>query len=147
MLYTDVRHAAMTDDIADSVNYKAITKRIIEHVENSADYLVENWSVTLRELLSLNSVWRGLKYAWKTRRIAFCAVSRHRNRAHGRGLRIKAMHRVVLLLGSNIDKEHNLPRAVALLDELTTVIAVSSIYESAPQGLRSSLPFSMLPSR
>ncbi|MCO5183135.1 MAG: dihydroneopterin aldolase [Anaerolineae bacterium] len=41
VLYTDVRHAAMTDDIADSVNYKAITKRIIEHVENSADYLVE----------------------------------------------------------------------------------------------------------
>ncbi|MCO5190524.1 MAG: 2-amino-4-hydroxy-6-hydroxymethyldihydropteridine diphosphokinase [Anaerolineae bacterium] len=46
------------------------------------------------------------------------------------------MHRVVLLLGSNIDKEHNLPRALALLDELTTVIAVSSIYESAPQGLK-----------
>jgi FolB domain-containing protein len=41
ILFTDIRQAAMSDDIADAVNYKAITKRVIEHVEESSDLLVE----------------------------------------------------------------------------------------------------------
>lgn len=40
-LYTDIRMAARSDDIEHAVNYKSITKRIIEHVEASSDYLVE----------------------------------------------------------------------------------------------------------
>jgi FolB domain-containing protein len=40
-LYTDIRAAAVSDDIADAANYKSITKRIIGHVESSADFLVE----------------------------------------------------------------------------------------------------------
>lgn len=40
-LFADIRQAAETDDIAYAVNYKSITKRIIEHVEASSDYLVE----------------------------------------------------------------------------------------------------------
>lgn len=41
VLYADIRQAAVSDDIEDAVNYRSITKRIIEHVENSSDYLVE----------------------------------------------------------------------------------------------------------
>lgn len=41
VLYADTRAAAQTDDIEKAVNYKSITKRIIEHVEGSSDYLVE----------------------------------------------------------------------------------------------------------
>lgn len=44
------------------------------------------------------------------------------------------MNRVVLILGSNIDKEWNLPRAVRLLSERTELLAVSSVYETAPVG-------------
>ena len=40
-LFTDIRAAAASDNIADATNYKTITKRVIEHVENSADQLVE----------------------------------------------------------------------------------------------------------
>lgn len=40
-IFADTRQAAVTDDIADAVNYRTITKRIIEHVEGSADFLVE----------------------------------------------------------------------------------------------------------
>lgn len=43
-------------------------------------------------------------------------------------------HSVVLLLGSNIDKERNIPQAIRLLSEATTVIAVSDLYESTPVG-------------
>jgi len=41
VLFADVRQAAHSDDIADALNYKAITKRVIEHVEKSSDFLVE----------------------------------------------------------------------------------------------------------
>jgi FolB domain-containing protein len=41
VLFADTRQAAQTDDIADALNYKAITKRVIEHVEQSTDFLVE----------------------------------------------------------------------------------------------------------
>lgn len=42
---------------------------------------------------------------------------------------------VYILLGSNIDKENNLPQAVRLLADIDNVVAVSSVYESAPVGL------------
>lgn len=41
VIYADIRPAAASDDIADAVNYKSITKRIIRHVEESSDFLVE----------------------------------------------------------------------------------------------------------
>ncbi len=39
-----------------------------------------------------------------------------------------------LSLGSNLDKEHNLPAAVGLLAAHGRVLAVSSVYETAPIG-------------
>lgn len=40
-LESDIRPAANSDNIEDAANYKSIAKRIIHHVENSADFLVE----------------------------------------------------------------------------------------------------------
>lgn len=40
-IFTEFGPAALSDDINDAVNYRSITKRIIKHVEESADYLVE----------------------------------------------------------------------------------------------------------
>lgn len=40
-VFADIRRAAATDEIEDAVNYRSITKRVIEHVESSSDYLVE----------------------------------------------------------------------------------------------------------
>ncbi len=41
------------------------------------------------------------------------------------------MHLVAVLLGSNIDKERNLPAAARLLREAAEVVAVSPVYETA----------------
>lgn len=41
------------------------------------------------------------------------------------------MHEVIVLLGSNIDRERHLPAAVELLAAATEVVAVSTVYESA----------------
>ena len=41
VMFADIRKAAVSDDIEDAVDYKTVTKRIIQHVEESSDYLVE----------------------------------------------------------------------------------------------------------
>jgi 2-amino-4-hydroxy-6-hydroxymethyldihydropteridine diphosphokinase len=46
------------------------------------------------------------------------------------------MNRVIVSLGSNINKENNIPLALAFLHENCRVTAVSPIYETIPVGLR-----------
>jgi D-erythro-7,8-dihydroneopterin triphosphate epimerase len=41
VLHTDTRAAGRSDDVADTLNYRTLTKRIIELVENSQFCLVE----------------------------------------------------------------------------------------------------------
>jgi 2-amino-4-hydroxy-6-hydroxymethyldihydropteridine diphosphokinase len=43
---------------------------------------------------------------------------------------IPVLHKACILLGSNIEPEKNIPRAVALLQERLTVLQASSIWES-----------------
>ena len=45
------------------------------------------------------------------------------------------MNRAFLSIGSNIDREQNLPAAIRLLRTMVPVLAVSSVYETAPTGL------------
>jgi 2-amino-4-hydroxy-6-hydroxymethyldihydropteridine diphosphokinase len=45
------------------------------------------------------------------------------------------MNELILILGSNIEKEVNLPQAIWLLRDLCDVAAVSAVYETAPVGL------------
>lgn len=45
------------------------------------------------------------------------------------------MNLVALSLGSNINKEQNLPEAIRLLREMCAVQAIAPVYETAPTGL------------
>lgn len=40
-LYTDTRRAGESDDIADAVNYRTVTKRMIGHIQDGQPMLVE----------------------------------------------------------------------------------------------------------
>jgi FolB domain-containing protein len=40
-LYGDLRPAGESDDIAETINYRTVTKKIIEHVEKSEPFTVE----------------------------------------------------------------------------------------------------------
>lgn len=44
-------------------------------------------------------------------------------------------NQIIVLLGSNIDRENNLPLAVKYLAELCRVVSTSSVYETCPVGL------------
>jgi FolB domain-containing protein len=51
VLYTDIRRAAASDDIADAANYKEISKRVIEFVESSSFLLVERLVTEVARLI------------------------------------------------------------------------------------------------
>ena len=51
VLYTDIRHAAETDNIADAANYKIISKRVVEYVEASEHLLVERLVTEIARLI------------------------------------------------------------------------------------------------
>jgi FolB domain-containing protein len=51
VLYADIRQAAATDAIEDAVNYRSITKRIIDHVDASSDFLVEKLVTDLARII------------------------------------------------------------------------------------------------
>lgn len=49
-LYVDMHQAGRSDDIEDAVNYKTLTKRVIDHVEQSEYFLVEKLAHTIAEI-------------------------------------------------------------------------------------------------
>ena len=49
-LWADLRPAAAADDIAQTVNYRTLTKQIIEHVEASEYFLLETLTEKIAEL-------------------------------------------------------------------------------------------------
>jgi FolB domain-containing protein len=50
-LYADTRPAAVSDDIADAVNYHSVALRVKAHIENSAYFLVEKLADELARLI------------------------------------------------------------------------------------------------
>ena len=50
-LVTDLRTAGASDDIADAVNYRTVTKRVIELVETSRFYTVEKLATEIARLV------------------------------------------------------------------------------------------------
>ena len=50
VIYTDMRSAGRSDDMADSINYRTLTKAIIAHVESSTHYLVEKLATELARI-------------------------------------------------------------------------------------------------
>jgi len=49
-LFADLRRAGASDDLADSINYRTLTKKIIEHVEGSARFTVEALAADIARL-------------------------------------------------------------------------------------------------
>jgi len=46
----DTRAAAASDDIADAVNYRSVTKQVIAHIEGGAPMLVERLAAEIADL-------------------------------------------------------------------------------------------------
>lgn len=49
-LFTNLRKAGESDNIEDSVNYRTVTKKVIEHVEKSENFTVEALAVQIAKI-------------------------------------------------------------------------------------------------
>jgi dihydroneopterin aldolase/D-erythro-7,8-dihydroneopterin triphosphate epimerase len=47
VMWADTRPAAASDEIADAVNYRTVTKALVNHIENSQPFLVERLAADL----------------------------------------------------------------------------------------------------
>jgi FolB domain-containing protein len=49
-LFGDLRRAGQSDDIEDAINYKTLTKRVLDHIEESEYFLVEKMAHKIAEI-------------------------------------------------------------------------------------------------
>ncbi|MCC7352157.1 MAG: 2-amino-4-hydroxy-6-hydroxymethyldihydropteridine diphosphokinase [Anaerolineae bacterium] len=127
VLYADTRAAGASDDIADAVNYRTLTKRIIGLVEGSQFYLVEKMAAEIAALcLEDARVERVSVRVEKPGALRF---------ARSVGVEIeRGRERVLIALGSNINAEENMREAVRRLAARVRLLAVSPVYETPPVG-------------
>lgn len=127
-----LRLAGESDDPADALNYKPISKAVIHLVKSRRFALVEKLAEQIACLATLDF---GAPYV---------EVSVHKPGAlrHSDSVGIRIVRRpadyarniAYISLGSNIAPERNLREAVALLRSWTTALALSPVYRSPPQG-------------
>ena len=133
------RHAGETDEPADAFNYRTITKAIIQFVEASRFSLVEKLAEEIARLIVIDFGAPNVK------------VAVHKpgalRRSDSVGVRIArsanefSKNIALLSIGSNIKPAENIVAALALLRRYTTVLGISPVYQSAPQGFFEQEPF------
>ncbi len=136
---TDRRLAGETDDPADALNYKSICKAIIALVEKSRFALVEKLAEEIAVRITVD-----FAAPWIEVSVKKPGALRHSDSV---GIRIErcqsdyAKNLVYISLGSNISPEKNILAAIALLRRYTTLVAISPVYRTAPQGYQQQAPF------
>ncbi len=124
----DNRKAAASDDIKDTLNYKAASKMVIELVEASEFQLVETLAERIADLLleKMHIPWVKVTLGKPK------AVSG--SREVGVIITRKRKAQVYLDIGSNIDRERNIRSCVKLLKLEFPNILFSRAYESDAEG-------------
>ena len=135
----DNRLAGESDDPADTFNYRTVTKAIIQFVEGSRFSLVEKLAEEIARLAVINFGAPNVEVTvYKPGAL---------RRSDSVGIRIArrpddyALNISYVSIGSNINPAENIVAAIALLRRYTTVLGISPIYQSAPQGFSDQEPF------
>lgn len=133
------RLAGETDNPGDAFNYRTVCKAIISLVSGSRFFLVEKLAEEIARMIVVDF------------EAAYVAVSVHKpgalRHADSVGIHIERRSRdyernlAYLSLGSNIAPESNLSDALQQLRRETTLLSISSVYRSDPQGFADQPPF------
>jgi 2-amino-4-hydroxy-6-hydroxymethyldihydropteridine diphosphokinase len=138
-LYADLREACRSDRLEDTVDYKAIKKRVIAEVERSSYYLVERLAERIAEIcLEDNRVRRVQVAVEKPGALRFArtvGIEIVRERT------VPATYTAYIAVGSNVESEKNIPRALERLRRRVRVTASSSFSRTAPVGPADQPPF------
>lgn len=134
---TNIAKAAASDSIEDTLDYKAISKRIIQFVEDSSYELIETLIEKISEILlkEFNIPWVRLTIskpgAVRGSRDVGITIERGQRTPWYKEL---TMARVYVSIGSNIDKEKNILSSINALREHFGDLDISKIYESQAVG-------------
>lgn len=133
-LFADLRPAGISDQIADAVNYRTITKQLIAMVEASSFFTVEKLAAEIAAICLADARVEAAQVrvekpgALRFARSVGVEIYRTRVDLEGRH------NRAFIAVGSNIDAEDNVREATRLLAEQCVVVAVSPVYETVPVG-------------
>jgi 2-amino-4-hydroxy-6-hydroxymethyldihydropteridine diphosphokinase len=130
----DIRPSAASDRVADTLNYKKVTKRLIEYVHDTRCQLVETLAQRVAEIVLYEFGVRWLKL-----RISKPGALRHarnvgveiiRERLHGE------VRDVYISIGSNIEPDSNIRSALAMLRLEFGELRLSTVYRNPAVGFQ-----------
>ena len=143
-LTVDTRAAAMSDDIAQAVNYRNVCKRVIEHVEGAAPLLVERLAGDIARLVLAEfavvrvrvrvekpgALRSPARWAWRSNAPPVRMAEAERPAMPPARQQPGAVT-LIIGLGSNVAPERHLPEAVRLLGDRAEIVSVSSAWATA----------------
>lgn len=133
-LFGDTSRAGDSDLIDDCINYRTVAKKTIAYVERATRLTVEALAADISRICLEEPGVEGVKVrvekpgAVRFARSVGVEIERFRNPNQ------LATYQAYISLGSNIDPEVNFPAAIKRLQELVTVYALSSTWESVATG-------------
>lgn len=136
LMPADARRAARSDDIVDTVNYKAVAKRVIGFVSESKFQLVETLaehiaSIAIEEFgLSWVRVSIHKPGAIRGAKDVGITITRGQLPMSGAG----GVQEVYVGLGSNVQPEQQMQRAMAALEKRFGSLRRSAVYRNAAVG-------------
>ena len=134
VLYTDIRKAGQTDDVDDSVNYRTVAKTVFAFVEKAARHTVEALATDIAAICLDEPHVKGVRV--RVEKPGAVRFSRSVGVEIERWLEEKSepQHEAVVLFGSNIEPEKNVPQAIARLQALCELKTVSRTWETESVG-------------
>lgn len=134
VIFTDIHKAGQTDNVDDSVNYRTVTKKVYAFVEQAARHTVEALATDIANICLGEPHVKGVRVrvekpgAVRFSRSVGVEIERWQEK------RDQSLHEAVILIGSNIEPETNVPLAIARLQESSELVRVSRIWETESVG-------------
>jgi dihydroneopterin aldolase len=131
-MQTSIRHVAFTGDLSSGIDYKSVSKRVVEFIEASSFELVETLAERIAQLIISEFNVGGLKLrlgkpgALRGARDVGTIIERVRDDYPPTA--------VFVGLGSNIEPNLNIPAAIAMLQSEFGSLRLSPAYASDPVG-------------
>ena len=128
----DIRPAAASDQVQDTVDYKCVAKRLIQYVNNSHFELIETLIERVAQIVlyefDVSAVKVRLKKPGAVRFSKTVGIEIERQRQPSK------LEPVYISIGSNVEPEQNIRSALAMLKNEFPVLLRSSVYRNPAVG-------------
>jgi 2-amino-4-hydroxy-6-hydroxymethyldihydropteridine diphosphokinase len=134
VLFADIHKAGQTDNVDDSVNYRTVAKKVFAFTEKAARFTVEALATDIARICLGEPHVQGVRVrvekpgAVRFSRSVGVEIERWVEQESRRP------HQAFVILGSNIDPEAHMRKAVALLGERCAIEGLSGLWETEPVG-------------